>query len=613
MPLLGLRYLLCGALLAGIGSALALRSFAQREVPWFICVTSWLGFVLSFAVIVLVPYDVAAMLGNVELDPSGDTMMPRDAVRSSWEMIYWTSFILCWVLCPFFMEYEAAGGFTIRSRLKASLRRNSYWCMGYLVVGFVLVVWLSLDGRIGWRSWCMAASNAWGLFLLTVLMGHGLVDVPRYLWRLANPAEQLKLYYRAAVAMDEARLSTQFELQDLIGEARTEVRSRSSTQLLDPMLEHAFEVLQATLEECELLHCELTNGARGIRDSGGSSCGSFPVTGEDASRLETLSEMCRALKSAASEARRAVCRWNGMVRCCLWLEDLEEQMYPTALELSASWEGSCWYCCCRKTGVRSLWRFLVLSWMKALRAPVLRFSSVVCGCLSIAIVVGQLTMFSEHGSMSPLALLFRSDSSFWFSQVSCMVPLSYMVCTAYWSVFRLKIAGWYGLYADNNTDASSLLWCTSTLARLAAPLCYHFLFLIRVQHTGFQEMMGQMDVVPVLGGSFNRVFPLAVGVICLSNLLNIYSKMVHVLRLQAFEVEGAAPLTTADAADDLQTEGRRLIERERRRRSEDRNLLEMSDRAAASDGTVFIPLRLQIQALIEDGTLPLDWNAASPP
>merc|ERR1719353_210871 len=105
-------------------------------------------------------------------------------------------------------------------------------------------------------------------------------------------------------------------------------------------------------------------------------------------------------------------------------------------------------------------------------------------------------MFSGK-SFSVLSLFFQEDHGFVATQLLCMVPLGYMVCTAYWSVFRLKIAGWYGLYPNHNTDTSSLLWCASILARLAAPLCYHFLKLVQVKGTAFQEMMGEMNVVPV--------------------------------------------------------------------------------------------------------------------
>jgi len=60
---------------------------------------------------------------------------------------------------------------------------------------------------------------------------------------------------------------------------------------------------------------------------------------------------------------------------------------------------------------------------------------------------------------------------------------------------------------------------------------------------------------------------------------------------------------------DVRAEGKRLIQRERVRCAEERQLLELHDRR---DDNTAIPLRLQIAQLIEDGTLPHDWNAHSP-
>jgi hypothetical protein len=38
-------------------------------------------------------------------------------------------------------------------------------------------------------------------------------------------------------------------------------------------------------------------------------------------------------------------------------------------------------------------------------------------------------------------------------------------------MFRIKIAGCYGLYDDHQTDAPSLLFATINFSRVAAPLC----------------------------------------------------------------------------------------------------------------------------------------------
>mmetsp|Transcript_13123 Transcript_13123/g.46651 ORF Transcript_13123/g.46651 Transcript_13123/m.46651 type:complete len:114 (+) Transcript_13123:90-431(+) len=109
----------------------------------------------------------------------------------------------------------------------------------------------------------------------------------------------------------------------------------------------------------------------------------------------------------------------------------------------------------------------------------------------------------------------------------------------------------------------------------------------------------------------SKVLPMLVGLFCLCNLLNVHSRFVSLCGWDMLEVEWLSLVSSVDTKH-LLLEGRRLIERERQKRSEDRGgLLDMHERGEASRATV--PLRWQIAALIEDGTLPVDWNAASPP
>ena len=42
------------------------------------------------------------------------------------------------------------------------------------------------------KGWCIVCSNTWGLLLSTLLMGSGLVAVPKYLWKRACPKQSLE-------------------------------------------------------------------------------------------------------------------------------------------------------------------------------------------------------------------------------------------------------------------------------------------------------------------------------------------------------------------------------------------------------------------------------------
>lgn len=321
------------------------------------------------------------------------------------------------------------------------------------------------------------------------------------------------------------------------------------------------------------------------------------VSGCSADSAEVLGRLVKlhsSLKTAALEVRRSSCRFEELVKKCLRYEELEDEHVPSAVELLSDLpdDGCCGRCrqaLCRCHAVRAVWRCLESLWVRKLRNKVFRYSAVACSLLSAIIVLGQLTMFWERVNLSVLSMFFLDDHGAVLTQLLCALPLSYMACTAYWSVFRLKIAGWYGLYSNHNTDPGSLLWCSYSLARLALPLCYHFLLLIdRPQHlqTSFQVFMGQMQFVPILGHQLNQVFPCIIAFVVLCNVTKVYSRVVHCLGLSLLEFEWSA----TEDGEDPHAEGKELIERERRRRHEERELV--LQRNGESNGLAgAVPLR----------------------
>lgn len=69
--------------------------------------------------------------------------------------------------------------------------------------------------REGIQSYVMAAANSWGLFLVIVFMGYGLVAVPRNLWYSGNYDRQLYQHYGNAARLKEECMDSELEFEEL--------------------------------------------------------------------------------------------------------------------------------------------------------------------------------------------------------------------------------------------------------------------------------------------------------------------------------------------------------------------------------------------------------------
>lgn len=75
----------------------------------------------------------------------------------------------------------------------------------------------------------MAAANSWGLFLVIVFMGYGLVSVPRSLWYSGSYDRHLHQHYANAARLKEECMDSEIEFNELakVKDIQTGNRNRS--------------------------------------------------------------------------------------------------------------------------------------------------------------------------------------------------------------------------------------------------------------------------------------------------------------------------------------------------------------------------------------------------
>ena len=67
----------------------------------------------------------------------------------------------------------------------------------------------------------ITASNTWGLFLLVLLLGYGLVAVPRSMWYRSNTSLHLKQTYFKLAKLHGEKCEAEENLEDILNEIKT--------------------------------------------------------------------------------------------------------------------------------------------------------------------------------------------------------------------------------------------------------------------------------------------------------------------------------------------------------------------------------------------------------
>lgn len=162
------------------------------------------------------------------------TLADRSSLLALYAIPYWATQILTWLLLPAFQMYNDAGDFTVRERIRTSLKENA---MFYAVLGGLgLVVVLALlatkvrscGGRKfptyikqgvtlgGIASGGVAFSLSFSIATGVLLMGYGLAQLPRICWQRSRLTWRQQLCEHQVGSLSERLEGAHTELSKVV-------------------------------------------------------------------------------------------------------------------------------------------------------------------------------------------------------------------------------------------------------------------------------------------------------------------------------------------------------------------------------------------------------------
>lgn len=483
------------------------------------------------------------------------SQIPEGVLPTLWRVVYWTAQALTWIILPMMQSYSTAGDFTVVGKLKTAIIENAIYYGTYLLIFGVLLIYvaaqpgINLDGS-KLKVICITASNTWGLFLLVLLLGYGLVEIPRSCWNKTKRGYMLNYLYFKAAKLSTERCEAEERVDDLMEEIQqvAECVTRRHSYLKNNLA----VILDKLPDEKRNVVCNRQN----LRD--------FDVSGPiDRTLIRLHQQIIRALQTY----KRTQCQWNMLVEHSFEWEDIvRNEMNHDHLFKSTFMPQ-------RSSFVRALFTpKLEWYWKCVIRVWGLRTLSVILAIFSIIVVWSEMTFFTTSPTLSLFAVfvdLAGKHYNYIFIEIISIFTIAYLCVCAYYTVFKVRVLNYYYLAPHHQTDEYSLIFSGMLLCRLTPPLCLNFLGLIHLDshvsknpffvETSYTKIMGHMDVISIISDGFNIYFPMAIFLLCLATYFNCGSRILHMLGFEQF-------LGDDEMTSDLIEEGRELIKREKNKR-----------------------------------------------
>jgi len=441
----------------------------------------------------------------------------KNSLFPFYEAVYWIAFWFTWLVIPIQQSYWMSGYFRKRTKLRGAMRENALF---YMIVGFIFVVLIiylaaTTDLKLGQvPALLMGLANLWGLSACVLLLGYGLIELPRYFWFLTDDDKNLDLLYYKVANYHEENMLNEERLRDSVEMVKSVntnltfelnyITNKLSQEQLDYKPRRRPEVHDEALKELvendpdvyalSLLHYRIK---------------------WDLIEYEVSNKAYERLLQKVNDRLDSV-------------KNIDDSKHQARVILS-----------------------------KAL--------SLLFGVATLFILWGELT------------LLFNRDLSIFASVTSHsgtnsgiiifgLLGFSYMMACVTYSMNQLQLLSYYHMHANQGTNMSSFLFNAALVLRFIFPLGYNFLLLFDSDdQSSFKDLCGQMDNVPIFG-DVNLYLPILIWIFCAATWFNFYEKLLGYLQINRFASFGrsaGANSRNTDVKDSIQ-DGRRIVQRKHR-------------------------------------------------
>ena len=535
---------------------------AKKQTSCFVILLSIIAFGLGFATVALLPIDLSyASSTNAAMNTThyGSSEEGADSSTTSisstatdlsknnptylpYQITYWTTFLLAWLILPITRETLLSGHFTIRQRLKAGIYNSIRSIFLMMIMGFIFTIGMMIHLKSVHLITIvlpvlMALSNTYGLLLVFLLLGNGLINIPKKLWRIACPSTELRRTRIISCTVEEELFESVMELEDVEckidvvcenvvgldngefdneddGVQQLSTRRRATrlgmlcckTDEVSEFHECLEELIRRKNETIDLCSERRTrrSGSRGNNrrisnddddEENGDTNNGGEINTMDIKYLVILSSQ---LQRAQERVTSAQLRWDHLVEhgrlfSALLIDnnengsssiqqigsndemnDGESISDTTLLDTSTTYSKLPKWCHTIHYSSQRLW-------IRYLRYPTYKCLSIITAILSVFILLSEITI-SIPINLCPFSWILHTIDKLDLNtqllfQIFALIPLLYMSICVYTCLFQMSLLGPYCLRGNRQSNGVALVFNAQYLVRLQFSLGYNYLLM----------------------------------------------------------------------------------------------------------------------------------------
>ena len=500
----------------------------------------------------------------------------HNIINTSYNIIYYLIFFDAWFIIPFLQLYESAGDFTIKGRIKRSLKNNLIYYLCYIVVCIICSIFIMFNYKKFYKSTdnvetknkfqtiidtSTNLANMFGLFLIVLLLSYSLVKFPKYLHRYYNNSIRIK-YLEWSFAKIEDKL------EDTKEALKTYMYVIQSTLFKIKMLSKELNDLE---NEIKIIYDDIIennniyeiNINKFISDS-------EPV--ESVNKLIEINSIIKTLKSTI-----VVLKYQKIKIFEEWVK------IKSALALSNEYNDDSDLTL--TLNHKSLNDFEPINLKKneilyilKIRPILILIIEIILITFCVLIFISEITLFLKKYTSFSLfgSLINLFSNNLFLLHFAIFLPIFFMFFLCFFTLFNMKISGYYGMYGNRHTDSQSILFISSLMCKICFSLCLNVAEMIAYDSENppilLQKFMNIKETKYLnydIYKYFSLFCPLLMIVLVSLNYYNAFGRLMNAAGMNSFDVDSEErDEQINDGKDDL----KRMLKNHNKNLIKDKNL-----------------------------------------
>ena len=475
-----------------------------------------------------------------------------------YRIIYWSIFFYTWIFIPLLKKYESSGEFTKWDKFLYSIRSNLILYGILLLICIILFIWayakLEKDQFSFFIKNIFNFNYIFGLSIILLLLSYSLIKLPINIYENINYEKSIQYYeytakdindkltivkldleesaYLLLATIEDSKIVQELKEDKYLNDDKSTKKGNNKKSVFnyEKYLKEKFEYLYRNRKifDIEIKKNLFGSSKEPIRD------------------IKKLVQLNKKIINAEWDYLRLQCQIQSLYSkwCILktiiilrkknkYLKNNKYNQLEAEKIEQITKEKSESFIPLNNVSKIKVWYFLTI------RKFFIFLITIILFLLGVIIFISEISIPFKF-NLSLFGFLISSVTNVMILHILLFIQIIYLFVMSMYTLFKLKISGFFGMYSHRQTDAVSLIFFSNNLCRIVFPLCLNVIMMINHgdnENKTILENSFSVNMQNKVFNIFNNFSPLILILCLLVNGFNIFTRLGKCFGLDNFYIE----------------------------------------------------------------------------